>query len=396
MNQISLDMYQTLGMAVAVLFLGAFLKKRIKLFETFCIPSPVVGGLIFAIVSCILYATGILEISFDETLKNVCMVIFFTSVGFQANLKVLKSGGLSLVVFLVCVIVLIISQNLVSVGLAKLVGVSPLIGLSTGSIPMVGGHGTAGAFGPVLEDLGISGASTLCTAAATFGLVAGSLMGGPIGRRLILKHDLLKTAVMEDDATLVEDEKKHKRSVSMYAPATYQIAIAMGLGTIVSWALSKTGMTFPIYIGAMIVAAAMRNISEHTNLFTVNMGEINDIGGICLSLFLGIAMITLKLWQLASLALPLLILLAGQVALMFVFTYFVLFNVMGRNYDAAVLAAGTCGFGMGATPNAMANMQALTEKYVPSVKAYLLVPIIGSMFADFLNSLTITFFINLF
>lgn len=396
MNQISLDMYQTLGMAVAVLFLGAFLKKRIKFLETFCIPSPVVGGLIFAIVSCILYATGILEISFDETLKNVCMVIFFTSVGFQANLKVLKSGGLSLVVFLVCVIVLIISQNLVSVGLAKLVGVSPLIGLSTGSIPMVGGHGTAGAFGPVLEDLGISGASTLCTAAATFGLVSGSLMGGPIGRRLILKHDLLKTAVMEDDATLVEDEKKHKRSVSMYAPATYQIAIAMGLGTIVSWALSKTGMTFPIYIGAMIVAAAMRNISEHTNLFTVNMGEINDIGGICLSLFLGIAMITLKLWQLASLALPLLILLAGQVALMFVFTYFVLFNVMGRNYDAAVLAAGTCGFGMGATPNAMANMQALTEKYVPSVKAYLLVPIIGSMFADFLNSLTITFFINLF
>ena len=396
MNQISLDMYQTLGMAVAVLFLGAFLKKRIKFLETFCIPSPVVGGLIFAIVSCILYATGILEISFDETLKNVCMVIFFTSVGFQANLKVLKSGGLSLVVFLVCVIVLIISQNLVSVGLAKLVGVSPLIGLSTGSIPMVGGHGTAGAFGPVLEDLGISGASTLCTAAATFGLVAGSLMGGPIGRRLILKHDLLKTAVMEDDATLVEDEKKHKRSVSMYAPATYQIAIAMGLGTIVSWALSKTGMTFPIYIGAMIVAAAMRNISEHTNLFNVNMGEINDIGGICLSLFLGIAMITLKLWQLASLALPLLILLAGQVALMFVFTYFVLFNVMGRNYDAAVLAAGTCGFGMGATPNAMANMQALTEKYVPSVKAYLLVPIIGSMFADFLNSLTITFFINLF
>ena len=396
MNQISLDMYQTLGMAVAVLFLGAFLKKRIKFLETFCIPSPVVGGLIFAIVSCILYATGILEISFDETLKNVCMVIFFTSVGFQANLKVLKSGGLSLVVFLVCVIVLIISQNLVSVGLAKLVGVSPLIGLSTGSIPMVGGHGTAGAFGPVLEDLGISGASTLCTAAATFGLVAGSLMGGPIGRRLILKRDLLKTAVMEDDATLVEDEKKHKRSVSMYAPATYQIAIAMGLGTIVSWALSKTGMTFPIYIGAMIVAATMRNISEHTNLFTVNMGEINDIGGICLSLFLGIAMITLKLWQLASLALPLLILLAGQVALMFVFTYFVLFNVMGRNYDAAVLAAGTCGFGMDATPNAMANMQALTEKYVPSVKAYLLVPIIGSMFADFLNSLTITFFINLF
>ena len=188
MNQISLDMYQTLGMAVAVLFLGAFLKKRIKFLETFCIPSPVVGGLIFAIVSCILYATGILEISFDETLKNVCMVIFFTSVGFQANLKVLKSGGLSLVVFLVCVIVLIISQNLVSVGLAKLVGVSPLIGLSTGSIPMVGGHGTAGAFGPVLEDLGISGASSTLYSGGNIRIgMPGSLMGGPIGRTAYIK-----------------------------------------------------------------------------------------------------------------------------------------------------------------------------------------------------------------
>lgn len=396
MNQISLDMYQTLGMAVAVLFLGAFLKKRIKFLETFCIPSPVVGGLIFAIVSCILYATGILEISFDETLKNVCMVIFFTSVGFQANLKVLKSGGLSLVVFLVCVIVLIISQNLVSVGLAKLVGVSPLIGLSTGSIPMVGGHGTAGAFGPVLEDLGISGASTLCTAAATFGLVAGSLMGGPIGRRLILKHDLLKTAVMEGSFLFCSVPTKQSFPVPLlWQFDMLQVHTYLHFSC-VSFHPQQVLRHLPIYIGAMIVAAAMRNISEHTNLFTVNMGEINDIGGICLSLFLGIAMITLKLWQLASLALPLLILLAGQVALMFVFTYFVLFNVMGRNYDAAVLAAGTCGFGMGATPNAMANMQALTEKYVPSVKAYLLVPIIGSMFADFLNSLTITFFINLF
>lgn len=396
MTKISLDMYQTLGMAVAVLFLGAFLKKRIKFLEKFCIPSPVVGGLLFAIFSCMLYSLKIVEVSFDETLKNICMVIFFTSVGFQANLKVLKSGGIGLVVFLVCVIALIISQNFLSVGLAKLVGVTPLIGLCTGSIPMVGGHGTAGAFGPVLEDLGVSGASTVCTAAATFGLVAGSLMGGPVGRRLILRHDLLKTAVTEDDTALVEDEKKHKRSVSMYAPATYQIAIAMGLGTVVSWLLSKTGMTFPIYIGAMIVAAAMRNISEHSNLFTINMGEINDLGGICLSLFLGIAMITLKLWQLASLALPMIILLAGQTVLMFIFTYFIVYNVMGRNYDAAILSAGTCGFGMGATPNAMANMQALTEKFVPSVKAYLLVPIVGSMFADFLNSLTITFFINMF
>lgn len=392
---ITLDMYQTIAVAVVVLILGTFLKRKISFLEKFCIPAPVIGGLIFAIFTLICYSTGILEIDFDDTLKEVCMVFFFTSVGFQANLKVLKSGGKPLLIFLVLVIVLIITQNFTAIGLANLLGLDSLTGMTTGSIPMVGGHGTAGAFGPVLEDFGISGATTVCTAAATFGLVAGSLMGGPIGNRLIKKHNLLKTIKNDDDTLLVEEEEKHERHFSMYAPAVFQLIIAVGIGTIFSKLLSLTGMTFPIYIGAMIAAAIMRNIGEYTGKITIHMGEINDLGGICLSLFLGIAMITLKLWQLADLALPLVILLAGQVALMFLFSYIVVFNVMGRNYDAAVLVAGTCGFGMGATPNAMANMQAICEKYEPSVKAYLIIPIVGSLFADFLNSLTITFFINL-
>ena len=392
---ITLDMYQTIAVAVVVLILGAFLKRKISFLEKFCIPAPVIGGLIFAIFTLICYSTGILEIDFDDTLKEVCMVFFFTSVGFQANLKVLKSGGKPLLIFLVLVIVLIITQNFTAIGLANLLGLDSLTGMTTGSIPMVGGHGTAGAFGPVLEDFGISGATTVCTAAATFGLVAGSLMGGPIGNRLIKKHNLLETIKNDDDTLLVEEEEKHERHFSMYAPAVFQLIIAVGIGTIFSKLLSLTGMTFPIYIGAMIAAAIMRNIGEYTGKITIHMGEINDLGGICLSLFLGIAMITLKLWQLADLALPLVILLAGQVVLMFLFSYIVVFNVMGRNYDAAVLVAGTCGFGMGATPNAMANMQAICEKYGPSVKAYLIIPIVGSLFADFLNSLTITFFINL-
>ena len=392
---ITLDMYQTIAVAVVVLILGAFLKRKIFFLEKFCIPAPVIGGLIFAIFTLICYSTGILEIDFDDTLKEVCMVFFFTSVGFQANLKVLKSGGKPLLIFLVLVIILIITQNFTAIGLANLLGLDSLTGMTTGSIPMVGGHGTAGAFGPVLEDFGISGATTVCTAAATFGLVAGSLMGGPIGNRLIKKHNLLETIKNDDDTLLVEEEEKHERHFSMYAPAVFQLIIAVGIGTIFSKLLSLTGMTFPIYIGAMIAAAIMRNIGEYTGKITIHMGEINDLGGICLSLFLGIAMITLKLWQLADLALPLVILLAGQVALMFLFSYIVVFNVMGRNYDAAVLVAGTCGFGMGATPNAMANMQAICEKYGPSVKAYLIIPIVGSLFADFLNSLTITFFINL-
>lgn len=396
MYKLSLDMYQTLALAVVVLVFGANLKKQIKLLEKFCIPSPVVGGIVFAFISYILYKLNVLEFSFDETLKSICMMVFFTSVGFNANLKILKSGGINLVLLLVCVCVLIVFQNSLAVALANLLNVSPLVGLSAGSISMVGGHGTAGAFGPVLEDFGMEGATTLCTAAATFGLVSGSLMGGPIGRKLIIKHDLLKTVKSQNQAELKEEQSKYRRSAQRYSTAAFQLAIAMGLGTLVSTLLSKTGMTFPSYIGAMIIAAIMRNICEYSSKYEVHMGEIRDVGGICLSLFLGIAMITLKLWQLASLALPLVILLCAQTLLMFLFAYYVVFNVMGRDYDAAVLSAGVCGFGMGATPNAMANMQALTHRYAPAVKPYLLVPIIGSMFADFINSLCITFFINQF
>ena len=392
--KIQLDMYQTIAAAVLVLMLGKYLKRKCSILEKFCIPAPVIGGVIFAVFTCICYVTGIAEFSFDDILREVCMVFFFTSVGFQANLKVLKSGGKSLVVFLGLVILLIISQNLVAVGMSKVLGLSPLIGMCTGSIPMVGGHGTAGAFGPVLEDFNIDGATTICTAAATFGLICGSLIGGPLGKRLIEKRNLLETAIPEDDSLLVEEEEKHERHTNMYAAAVFQLILAIGLGTIFSYFLTKTGMTFPIYIGAMIAAALFRNIGEYTGKFTIHMGEINDLGGISLSLFLGIAMITLKLWQLADLALPLFILLAAQVLLIAVFTYFIEFNIMGRDYDAAVLVAGTCGFGMGATPNAMANMQAICEKYTTSVKAYLLIPLVGSLFADFINSLVITFFIN--
>lgn len=393
--KIQLDMYQTLAVAVLVLLLGNYLKKKIYFLQKFCIPAPVIGGLIFAIMTCICYVTGIAEFSFDDTLREVCMVFFFTSVGFQANLKVLKSGGKSLIVFLGLVIVLIILQNLTAVGLAKLLNLNPLIGMCTGSIPMVGGHSTAGAFGPVLEDLNIKGATTICTAAATFGLIFGSLIGGPLGKRLIEKHSLLNTAANEDDSLLVEDEKKHERHTNMYADAVFQLILAIGVGTIFTMLLTKTGLTFPIYIGAMLAAALMRNICEYTGIATIHMGEINDLGGISLSLFLGMAMITLRLWELASLALPLVILLAAQVLLIIIFTYVIEFNIMGRDYDAAILVSGTCGFGTGATPNAMANMQAVCDQYVPSIKAYLLIPLVGSLFADFLNSLVITFFINL-
>ena len=399
MITIEINKYLTLAIAVGVLMLGQFLRKRIRFLETFCIPAPVVGGLVVAIISCILYVAGIVEFVYDDTFREICMVFFFTSVGFQANLAVLKEGGKDLILFLVQVILLIVLQNVLAVGMSRVLGVNPLIGMCTGSVPMVGGHGTAGAFGPVIEDFGIQGATTIATAAATFGLIAGSLIGGPLGNSLIKKYNLLETAKTDEDDEEIEifdeDEEMHIRHIDQYAPAVFELCVTVGLGTLVSALLTKTGMTFPIYIGAMIVAAIIRNIGEATGRIKVYMGEINDLGGICLSLFLGIAMITLKIWQLAALALPLVILLLVQLAFMYLFARFVIFRFMGRDYDAAVITAGTCGFGMGATPNAMANMQAICDKYVPSIKAHRLIPIVGSLFADFINSLVITFFINL-
>ncbi len=395
MNSIKLDMYQTLAIAAVALLLGKYLISKVGFLRRFCIPAPVVGGLIFAIVTCILYVTGVVEIEFNDTLKEVFMVFFFTSVGFQANVKVLKQGGKALLVLLCLVIVLIIAQNCVAVGLSSFLHFDKMLGMCTGSIPMVGGHGTAGAFGPVMEDLGVKGAATICTAAATFGLIAGSLIGGPIGNNLIKRKDLLKTAVPIEDKLEEEAIKEDVHTPESYASGVFELIIAIGIGTILSWLLSKTGMTFPIYIGAMIAAACIRNFCEYTGRYTVHIIQIETLGGICLSLFLGIAMITLQLWQLAALAVPMLVLLSGQLILMALYSRFIVFNVMGRDYDAAVITAGTCGFGMGATPNAMANMQAVCDKYVPSVKAYLLIPLVGSLFADFINSLVITFFINL-
>ena len=398
MMGVSLNMYMTLAIAVIVLLIGAWLRKKIKLLDKFCIPAPVVGGLLYALVMTVFHVFGILDVEYDDTLKEVCMVAFFTTVGFQVDFKALKKGGKSLILLTVLVLVLIIAQNGLSLGVSAIIGVDGLLGLCTGSIPMVGGHGTAGAFGPILEDFGMKSATTVCTAAATFGLVTGSLIGGPLGNNLIKRHKLYdpnkKTDENETETQVPATEPEETFSATRFAKAIYQIAIAMGLGTIISWALSKAGLTLPMYIGGMIIAVIMRNVGDRITKVDIASKEIGAIGEVALSMFLGIAMITLKLWQLADLAVPFLILLACQTVLMIVFAYFVVFNVMGRDYDAAVLTSGMCGFGMGATPNAMANMQAITRKYGPSIKAFLIVPIVGGMFVDFINSMVITVFIN--
>ena len=421
MASINLDMIQTAGIGALALLVGMVLTRKVAFLQKFCVPSPVSGGIIFSLITLMLYGWCNIEVSFDGTLKDVFMLAFFTSVGFQSDLKVLKQGGKLLVIMLSLLVAVIALQNLMPMGITKLMGVDPLIGMAAGSISMTGGHGTAGGFASVLEGMGLHGAGTIGMAAATFGLIAGSMIGGPLAERIIRKkltHEQMQApdedidpamaGIESDEASPTGRAKRissNEQEFQQYAKATYCIVLVMGAGTIMSWLLAKTGVTFPTYFGALILAAIVRNtigfISYKEDGKRVkadkllDMDRIISVGNICLSMFLGMAMISLKLWELQSLALPLIVILVAQVAMMDFFVYFVAFPLLGRDYDAAVLCAGMCGFGLGATPNAMANMSAVCYKYRYTVKPFLIVPIIGAMFADLINTGIITLFLNI-
>lgn len=393
---LQMDMIQSIGLAVILLLIGMKLRKSVRFFETYCIPSPVIGGVLFAIITLILRLTGILYFEFDTTLQSFFMTMFFTSVGFNASLKVLKKGGLKVIIFVGIATLLVVLQNAVAVALAGVVDVHPLLALMTGSTPMTGGHGTAAAFAPDVEAMGIVGAQTVALAAATFGLVSGSMMGGPVANRLIIKHDLLnkKRASEDIDEGLLE-EKETILDGEKIGMAFFQILIAMGLGTYVSALIASTGFTMPGYIGGMLVAAVIRNISD-SGAFNTPQEEIGVVGDVALNLFLAMALMTLKLWELIDLAVPLFILLVAQIALMYLFATYITFPIMGKDYDAAVISAGHCGFGMGATPNGVANMASVAQKYSYSAVAYFVVSLVGALFIDFVNAFTITTFLNLF
>lgn len=408
---LELDMLQTAGLGALALVLGMCLTRRVKWLQRFCIPSPVSGGIVFSVVSLMLYKLWNVELVFDGTLKDVFMLVFFTSVGFQSNLKVLRRGGSTLLLMLGVLAFIIVVQNVLPLGIAWIMGVTPLVGMAAGSISMAGGHGTAGGFSAVLEGMGLSGAGTIAMAAATFGLIMGSVTGGPLAERLIrtkLTAEHLEPKDYEVDpamAGLESDEAspagraKHissnEQEFQQYAKATYALLIVVAAGSLMSWLLQQTGVTFPTYFGALIVAAIVRNVAEACKLTPkMELDKIVSVGNICLSVFLGMAMVSLKLWELESLALPLVVMLVAQVVAMALIAYFVAFNILGRDYDAAVLVAGICGFGLGATPNAMANMSAVCYKYHYSVKPFLIVPIIGAMFVDLINTGFITMFLN--
>lgn len=397
---LALNSYQTLAVGILLYYLGKMLKKNIRFLQTYCIPNPVIGGVLFALLNLILFESGAGAVKLDTVQQSFFMNMFFTSVGFSASYVLLKKGGRDVLVLTVVCAVLITFQDIIGVLLAKMTGLHPLLGLCAGSIPLVGGHGTSGAFGPMLEKMGAERATTVAIAMATFGLISGSLMGGPVAHRLLEKYHLHST--QEDEVESLEKA----RSMEENAPLTMtaenfmlafgEILVAMGLGTLVSKFFTSVGLTFPGYIGSMLVAAVIRNISDHSKgSLLVPMHELGTVGDVSLNIFLSLAMMSLRIWELFDIAGPLFIIAVAQVIFMAIFTTFVVFRAMGRDYDAAVEVSAVCGFGMGATPNAMANMSAITSNYGPAPRAFFAVPLVGAMFIDFCNSGILMVFINL-
>lgn len=396
--EFNLNIYETMALVSIVFYIGKYIRNKFSILSKYCIPPSVVGGFIFALLILILKITNIATISLDITLQEIFMTVFFTSIGFTASFKILKQGGMKVVTFLGLAILLVVLQNILGVTLASLFNLQPLLGLCTASIPMIGGHGTAGSFGPLLESMGVSGATTVSIASATFGLIMGSIVGGLVARNLINNY---KVKTVRDENSEIppkevgdfNEENQNILSLKKLMTGASFLFIAMGLGSIISDFIQNTGLTFPSYIGAMLAAAIIRNIYDFMGKEMVEK-EIETLGSLSLSFFLTMALMGLKLWQLFDLALPLMVMLISQVILVGLFAYIITYRVMGKNYEAVIFASATCGFGMGATPNAIANMDELTNRYGFVHTPYFVVPIVGCLFIDFVNSAIITLFIN--
>lgn len=397
MFEYNFDMAETLAIAVVLLLLGKWVKRKVNFFERFFIPAPVIGGFLFSIFTLIGRISGTFNFTFEDTLKNLLMITFFTTIGFVASLKLLRKGGIQVVVFLCVATVLVIIQNFVGVSLAKFFGLNPLLGIAAGSVPLTGGHGTSGAFGPVLEAAGATGAMSVAIASATFGLVAGCMIGGPVAKRLMLRYKLVGHT--EDEFLVHQNEtnevKKDEITEENLFHAIVFIVISMGIGGFLVPLSKKIGIVLPAYIGPMLVAAVIRNAFD-TKDNELPLHTINAVGNIALQLFLAMALMSMRLWDLAALAIPLIVILLVQTIIMALYAYFVTFRVMGKDYDAAVMATGHCGFGMGATPNAMANMESFTAANGPSPTAFFVLPLVGALFIDFTNASLITIFMNIF
>lgn len=389
---IKLDILQSLGLAIIALIIGMGLKKKISWLRTFFIPAPVIGGLIVSLGVFILNQTGLAYFEFDKILQDFFMNIFFTAIGLSASFAMLKKSGSLGLKLALAIIILLPLQNIIGVALSKVLGINPLHGIAMGSTSMTGGIGSAISFGKIMEDLGTSGSTSIGVAAATFGLLAGSLVGGPTAKRLINKYDL-KTKGSQSGL----DNKKISALINQESltQAIIIIGLAGLLGTFINKILALTGLNFPYYVGCQFGGLIVRNIYDILKK-PINMTNIDTVGNISLNLFLSLALINLNLSAILSLAGPMVIIMLSQAIFISLYTSLVTFNILGRDYDAAVMVAGHCGVGLGQTPNAMANMEAIIEEKGPADVAMFIFPIVLAIAVNLTNPIVITFFINAF
>ena len=389
------DMTQTLFIAVVLILVGKWINSKVTLFSKYCIPSAVVGGLLFSGTALVLRQLHIVSFEFNTVLQQFFMNLFFAASGFGASMILLKRGGKLVAIFLVLAALLAFLQNALSVGMAGVLGIPKMIALMTGSIPLTGGHGNAGSFAPIAEEMGYAGANAVAVAAATFGLVAGSIMGGPVANQLITKKNLFDPKDRDQVQSGGQAKEKHLFNVKVVANAFNLIFVALGFGSILFILFQKLlpNVTLPIHVMCMLAGVLMRVSMDGLNMKVPEL-EIDTIGNVCLGVFVSMSVYTMKLWELIDLALPILIILVLQLVLIYLFVRFITFPLMGKNYDAAVITAGHIGFGLRAVPVSMANMNTLSDKYRYSKLAFFVVPIIGGMFSNFTNAAIITAFMN--
>jgi ESS family glutamate:Na+ symporter len=389
---LKLGPFELLGLAAFGIVLGGWIKRRLPALDRLNIPTSIVGGLVYAVLALLL-RDRVLNFDLDTTIRDVLMVAFFTTIGMNASLRLLWIGGLQVVIFLGAAVVGLILQIAWGVGAATLFGLDPLIGIIPGAVALTGGPATALAFGSVFEELGVASATTLGVGAAMFGIVIGGLVGGYVGGHLIQRNKI-EPAVVRDNPEVSLTPSAQDDESSWFGNAL-MLCLAMGLGVLLNRPFTEMGLTFPVYIGPMICAAILRNLDEARGGKRISMAKMDQMGVVALELFIVMALLSLRLWEIANLALPVFIILCGQIAILVAVCWLLVFRLMGRDYQAAVMSTGYFGFMMGTTANAMACMNELVRTHGPAPRAFFVVTIVGALFIDFVNALLITLTINL-
>lgn len=389
---IQLDVLQTAGLAALLFFMGSKIKSKSNFLQKYFIPAPVIGGLIFSLLAFIGVRNNLYSFEMDSVLQDFFMNVFFTAVGFECSIYIVKKSGILGMKLAVVAILLLVFQNLLGASLARLFGINPLLGVAMGSVSMSGGVGSAVAFGPDFEALGAAGGTAIGTAAATFGLLVGSIIGGPVAKRLIEKKNLKTNENLKNIETTTSE--KTVLNKASFLKSFLLVVLTGALGSIISLLLNKTGLKFPYYVGCLFAGAIVRNVADYKN-YELKPEEIGTISSFSLNLFLSMALMQLNIAKIVSLAIPMFVILLSETLLMAIYAYFITFKTCGSDYEAAVIAAGHCGVGLGQTPNAIANMTAVTEKHGPAPTAWFVLPVITVIFINIFNPIIITAFMNI-